>query len=295
MRLVTFHYRGRTSIGIAESAEAGWRVIDLPLADRSLPADLISFLQAGGEALEKASTVAATAVPNQWLDPHAVRLMAPIPRPGKIICLGANYSEHIAESGTPTPEYPLIFAKFNSAVIGPYDPISIPRVTEQVDYEGELGVVIGRPARHVSVSDALHHVAGYLVVNDVSARDYQSRGSQWTLGKSFDTFAPMGPTLVTADEVPNPQALDLRVSVGDEILQESNTRQMIFPVADLIAYLSAVMTLEIGDVISTGTPSGVGAARKPPRWLRAGETVKVEVSGLGNLANPVVAERAQDA
>jgi acylpyruvate hydrolase len=294
MRLVTFFYEGRETIGIIDRPDSNARVLELPLTDRSLPADLIEFLRMGGEGLRKASAVVKAALSTQWMDSQAVRLMAPIPRPGKIICLGANYREHILESGAPTPEYPLIFAKFSSAVVGPYDPIAIPRVTEQVDYEGELGVVIGRPGRHIRLSDALDHVAGYLVVNDVSARDYQARGGQWTLGKSFDTFAPMGPALVTPEEIPNPQTLDLRVSVGADVLQESNTRHMIFSIAQIIEYVSQVMTLEIGDVISTGTPAGVGAARKPPRWLKPGDIVRTELSGLGYLANRVMAESHQD-
>jgi 2-keto-4-pentenoate hydratase/2-oxohepta-3-ene-1,7-dioic acid hydratase in catechol pathway len=174
-------------------------------------------------------------------------------------------------------------------VIGPGEPIELPSITNQVDYEAELGVVIGRRARRVAEANALSYVGGYAPFNDVSARDFQHRTSQWTIGKTFDTFAPIGPALVTADEVPDPQALDIRTVIGDEVLQSSNTRQMIFSVAQLIAYLSAVMTLEPGDILATGTPSGVGGARKPPRFLKAGETVRVELSSLGTLENPVVA------
>jgi acylpyruvate hydrolase len=291
MKLVTFRHEGRVAIGAAEQVAGESRIVDLRTGDPTLPADLIQFLGAGPDAFRRAAAVVASATPSQWLNSQNVELMAPIPRPGKIICIGANYREHIVESGASVPEYPIVFAKYHNTVIGPNDPIVIPRVTEQVDYEGELGVVIGRSARNVQLPNALDHVAGYLAMNDVSARDYQSRGSQWTLGKSFDTFLPMGPALVTADEVPDPQALNLKVTVGGQVLQESNTRYMIFPVAQLIAYLSEVMTLEPGDVIATGTPSGVGAARVPPRWLKPGDIVNVEISGIGRLANPVVAER----
>jgi 2-keto-4-pentenoate hydratase/2-oxohepta-3-ene-1,7-dioic acid hydratase in catechol pathway len=162
-------------------------------------------------------------------------------------------------------------------------------VTSQVDYEGELAVVIGRRARDIAEADALDYVAGYAPFNDVSARDYQMRTSQWTIGKTFDTFGPLGPALVTADEIPDPHALDIRVSIGDDVLQSSNTTHLIFTIPQLIAYLTSVMTLEPGDVIATGTPAGVGAARKPQRWLLAGDVVRVEISGLGALENPVVA------
>ena len=217
-------------------------------------------------------------------------LNAPIARPSKIMCIGLNYRDHAAESNTPVPDYPTLFAKYPNCVIGHGEAIVLPRISSEVDYEGELGVVIGRRARQVSEAEALSYAGGYLPFNDVSARDFQRRTSQWTIGKTFDTFGPMGPALVTADEVPDPQNLNLRVSIGGEVLQSSNTGNMIFTVAQLIAYLSAVMTLEPGDVIATGTPSGVGAARKPPRFLRPGETVRVEIEGLGVLENPIVAE-----
>jgi acylpyruvate hydrolase len=220
-----------------------------------------------------------------------VTLKAPVPRPGKIMCIGLNYRDHAVESNVAVPDYPTVFAKYASCVIGPGEAIVLPRVSTQVDYEGELGVVIGRATpRHVAQADALAYVGGYLPFNDVSARDFQHRTSQWTIGKTFDTFGPLGPALVTVDEVPDPQNLAITVSIGAEVLQSSNTRHMIFPVAELISYLSTVMTLEPGDVIATGTPDGVGAARKPPRFLRAGETVRVEIEGLGALENPIVAE-----
>jgi 2-keto-4-pentenoate hydratase/2-oxohepta-3-ene-1,7-dioic acid hydratase in catechol pathway len=233
--------------------------------------------------------LAGTGAANE-LDLLDVTLRAPIPRPGKIICIGLNYRDHAAESNQPIPDYPAVFSKYANSVIGPGEPIVIPRVTEAVDYEGELAFVIGRRARFVSEQDALDAVAGYMAFNDVSARDFQMRTSQWTIGKTFDTFAPMGPALVTADEIADPHDLDIRVTVSGEVLQSSNTRHLIFSIQELVAYLSQVMTLEPGDVIATGTPSGVGFARTPPRFLRPGDVVEVEIKGLGTLVNPVAAE-----
>ena len=287
MHLVMFVRDGAVRLGALREDRKS--VVDLGQADPQLPADIAGLLAAGPAALDRARQALRSAAPELAIDLQQVRLAAPIARPGKIICIGLNYRDHAAESNAPLPEYPVVFAKYANTVIGPGDAIVLPRVTEQVDYEGELGVVIGRSARDVAEADALDYVGGYLPFNDVSARDYQMRTSQWTIGKTFDTFAPMGPALVTADEVPDPHALDLRVTIGDEVLQNSNTRHLIFTIPHLIAYLSSVMTLEPGDVIASGTPAGVGAARNPKRWLRAGETVRVEIEGLGVLENPVVA------
>jgi 2-keto-4-pentenoate hydratase/2-oxohepta-3-ene-1,7-dioic acid hydratase in catechol pathway len=218
-----------------------------------------------------------------------VRLLAPVPRPGKIICIGLNYRDHAAESNVAPPEYPTVFAKYGNTIAAPGEAIVLPPISAEVDYEGELAVVIGRRCQAVAEADALGVVAGYMPFNDVSARDYQMRTSQWTIGKTFDTFAPCGPALVTADEVPDPHALDIRVSIGGEVLQSSNTRHLIFNIPHLIAYLSAVMTLEPGDIIATGTPAGVGFARTPPRFLRPGDVVRIEIERLGALENPVVA------
>jgi acylpyruvate hydrolase len=287
MHLVMFVRDGAVRLGALREDRKS--VVDLGQADPQLPADIAGLLAAGPAALDRARQALQSAAPELAIDLQQVRLAAPIARPGKIICIGLNYRDHAAESNAPLPEYPVVFAKYANTVIGPGDAIVLPRVTEQVDYEGELGVVIGRSARDVAEADALDYVGGYLPFNDVSARDYQMRTSQWTIGKTFDTFAPMGPALVTADEVPDPHALDLRVTIGDEVLQNSNTRHLIFTIPHLIAYLSSVMTLEPGDVIASGTPAGGGAARNPKRWLRAGETVRVEIEGLGVLENPVVA------
>ena len=224
------------------------------------------------------------------IDAASVTLAAPIPNPGKILCIGLNYADHAAESGQPLPDYPIVFSKYSNTVIGSGEAIILPKVTDMVDYEAELGFVIGKRGRHISEADALDYVAGYLPVNDVSARDYQERVSQWTMGKSFDTFAPMGPALVTADEIADPHNLAIRLWIGDEVLQDSNTSQLIFNVPKLVAAISEVMTLEPGDIVSTGTPPGVGAARSPQRFLRAGETCHIEIEGLGVLSNPIVAE-----
>jgi acylpyruvate hydrolase len=289
MQLVTFVQGGAHRLGALVRWDGQDAIVDLNRADGRLPADMIAFLAGGDSSRALARQVLADPPAEAVVGRADVKLAAPIPRPGKIICIGLNYRDHAAESKAALPEYPIVFAKYANTVIGPGDAIVLPRVTEQVDYEAELGVVIGTTARDVSEADALKYVGGYLPVNDVSARDYQMRTSQWTMGKTFDTFAPMGPALITADEIPDPQALDIRLTIGDEVLQDSNTRHLIFTVQQLIADLTSVMTLEPGDVIATGTPAGVGSARTPKRWLRAGETVCVEIEGLGRLENPVVA------
>ena len=214
-----------------------------------------------------------------------------IDRPGKIICVGLNYKDHAAEQGTDLPTAPLLFAKWPNTLIGPGEPIVIPPEAEQVDYEAELGVVIGSRARRVSEAQALDAVRGYVCVNDVSARDLQFADGQWTRGKSPDTFCPVGPRLVPREEVPDPQALAIRCLVNGEVLQDSSTAQMVFSVAEIIAYVSRTITLEPGDLIATGTPAGVGVFRDPKVLLGDGDEVTVEVEGLGTLTNPVQQER----
>jgi 2-keto-4-pentenoate hydratase/2-oxohepta-3-ene-1,7-dioic acid hydratase in catechol pathway len=217
-----------------------------------------------------------------------VRLLAPVPRPGKIICVGLNYRDHAKETGQAIPTEPVLFSKFANSVVGPgADVVVPPEAADQVDYEAELAVVIGRRASRVAADDALDHVAGYACANDVSARSLQFRSSQWLLGKAIDTFLPLGPYLVTADEVPDPQALGIRCLVNDELLQSSDTGQMVFGVAELISYASRTITLEPGDLLVTGTPSGVGMAADPPRFLRPGDRMRVEIDGLGQLDNTV--------
>jgi 2-keto-4-pentenoate hydratase/2-oxohepta-3-ene-1,7-dioic acid hydratase in catechol pathway len=215
----------------------------------------------------------------------------PIDVPGKIICVGLNYRDHAEEQGTKLPSAPLLFAKWPNALIGPGKPIVIPRESEQVDYEAELGVVIGERVRRASEENALETVRGYICVNDVSARDLQFSDGQWTRGKSPDTFCPVGPQLVPAAEVPDPQALGIRCVLNGEVMQDSTTANMIFTVAEIIAYASATMTLEPGDLIATGTPAGVGVFRDPPVLLREGDEVRIEIDKLGSLTSPVQAER----
>lgn len=207
--------------------------------------------------------------------------------PQKIVCVGLNYRDHAEEQGTALPERPLLFAKWPNTLIGDGEPIRIPSVTEQVDYEGELGVVIGRRTSRVAVEQALEHVRGYVVANDVSARDLQFSDGQWVRGKSLDTFLPVG-ELVPAADVPDPQALPIRTVVNGCTLQDSSTADMVFGVAEIVAFVSAAITLEPGDLILTGTPAGVGAFRDPPVWLRPGDEVAIEIDGVGAIKNPVV-------
>jgi 2,4-diketo-3-deoxy-L-fuconate hydrolase len=217
-----------------------------------------------------------------------LELRASIPRPGKIICVGLNYSDHAAETNTPVPDEPPLFGKYSNSVIAHHDPVIVPPVTQQPDYEAELAVVIGRVAKNVPAASALEYVAGYTCANDVSARDLQARNAQWTRGKAVDTFLPLGPWLVTADEISEPGNLSIRLLLNGEIMQDSNTGQMIWSVAELVAFISLTMTLEPGDVITTGTPPGVGIARMPTRFLEDGDEVTVEIERIGRLTNHVV-------
>ena len=214
-----------------------------------------------------------------------------IERPQKIICVGLNYRDHAEETGAELPKAPLLFAKWGNTLIGHGDPIVLPAESKEVDYEAELGVVIGTTARRVSERDALQHVEGYLCVNDVSARDLQFGDGQWTRGKSPDTFCPVGPRLVPREEIDDPQALGIRCVVNGRTMQDSSTAQMIFSVAEIIAYTSQVITLEPGDLIATGTPAGVGVFQDPKVLLQDGDEVSVEIDGLGTLTNPVEKER----
>ncbi len=288
MKLVTFEQGGAFQPGVLIARAGGDVIVDLQKADATLPGSIRGILEGGRAMLEKAAQAANSA--GAALDATSVKLAAPIPNPGKILCIGLNYADHAAESGQALPEFPIVFSKYSNTVIGSGDAIILPKVTDMVDYEAELGFVIGKRGRHISEADALDYVAGYMPINDVSARDYQERVSQWTMGKSFDSFAPMGPALVTSDEVGDPHNLAIRLWIGDETLQDSNTSQLIFGVPQLVAAISEVMTLEPGDIVSSGTPPGVGAARQPQRFLRAGETVHIEIEKLGILSNPIVAE-----
>ena len=267
---------------------AGDAVVDLARAAPDLPRDLTDLLALGPPALEAAARAADGADARVALDD--VALLAPIARPGKFLAVGLNYADHVAETGLETPQFPLLFAKMPSCVTGPHDPIERPTVSDRLDYEGELAFVIGRRCRHVSRADAPSVIAGYTIVDDVSVRDWQLRTSQWILGKSFDTHGPMGPWLVTGDELGDPHALSVRTLVNGEVRQESNTRHLIFDCYDLVETLSQVFTLEPGDVVATGTPGGVGNAMSPPRFLAPGDTVRIEIEGIGAIENPVVQE-----
>jgi len=265
------------------------RFVDLAAVDPSLPSTMIELL-----SLEDGLARAAEASQRGATDANFVdgTLRAPVPRPDKVLCIGLNYRDHAAESNMPIPDEPVCFSKFSQTVIGPEEPIKLPKVAKQVDYEAELVIVIGRRGKNIPESDARSYVAGYMNGHDVSARDWQvgRPGGQWLLGKSPDTFAPTGPYLVTADQVPDPHGLDIKLRLNGELMQDSNTREFIFTVEQLIAHVSQLITLVPGDLIFTGTPPGVGMARKPPVFLKPGDVVEVEIEGLGVLRNPVVAE-----
>jgi 2-keto-4-pentenoate hydratase/2-oxohepta-3-ene-1,7-dioic acid hydratase in catechol pathway len=239
--------------------------------------------------LEKAKqAISAEELPK--INRRNVEICAPVPRPPKIICVGLNYRDHAEESGMPIPKSPIIFSKFTNCAIGAGSPILLPNGSEQVDYEAELAFVVGRRAKNVKREDALDYVLGYTNFNDVSARDFQFSDGQWQRGKSCDTFAPMGEFIATADEVKDPHNLRIRFRLNGETLQDSTTGQLIFKIPEIIEFLSASITLEVGDVIATGTPPGVGFARKPPVFMQDGDTAEVEIEGLGILSNPVKAE-----
>lgn len=234
---------------------------------------------------------ASSDAPN-LLQSRDVELGPPVPDPDKIICVGVNYADHASEAGLAQTEVPLFFAKFRNSLTGPTSPIVMPTVSSQIDYEGELAVIIGARCKSVSESEALQYVAGYTLMNDVSARDLQMQTSQYMAGKALDTFAPMGPGMVLAADIPDPQALTLTTRVNGQVVQHASTATMIFSVAKIVAFLTSIMTLEAGDIIATGTPAGVGFKRTPPLFLRDGDIVEVEIEGIGQLRNPVVGTSA---
>jgi len=252
-----------------------------------------ALLQQGQQALKE---VFAWAKPqfearSGLLSLDALELGPPVPDPDKIICLGVNYREHAAEAQQELPAVPMFFAKFRNSLIGPTSPILLPRASTQIDYEGELAVIIGQRCKEVAEQEALQYVAGYTIMNDVSARDVQMQTSQWTAGKALDTFAPMGPGIVLASSIPNPQTLTLTTRVNEQVVQHDTTANMVFSVASTIAFLSSLMTLEPGDIIATGTPSGVGFKRTPPLFLHDGDVVEVEIERIGRIRNPVIRGR----
>jgi 2-keto-4-pentenoate hydratase/2-oxohepta-3-ene-1,7-dioic acid hydratase in catechol pathway len=266
----------------------GEEIVDLTDPVVGLPGDMCDLLGVGQEALERAEASARTNARRVPLE--SARLLAPVPRPAKVLAIGLNYRAHVAEMGSDIPEHQVWFNKQRTCVIGPGQGIELPRVSNFLDYEGELAFVIGRRCRHVNRADAPGVVAGWTVMNDVSVRDWQWRTQTWTMGKSFDTHGPLGPWLVTSDEVGDPHRLRVRTWVGEELRQEGSTDDMIFSCWDMIEHLSGAFTLEPGDVISTGTPAGVGASFDPPKWLRVGDVVRIAIQGIGILENPVVAE-----
>ena len=266
------------------------KYVDVNAADSSLPSCVKGILGSGAEGQKKAWDAVTKGTVSY--DPAKVKLLPPVPNPQKVICIGLNYRDHAIESGVPIPEEPVIFAKFPSSLVANGDDIVLPSVSTQVDYEAELVVVIGKGGRHIPREQAMEAVGGYMVGHDVSARDWQLNkpGKQWISGKTFDTFAPTGPELVGTDEVADPHALGIRLRLNGETLQDSSTAQLIFRIDELIAYLSQVVTLVPGDLIFTGTPPGVGMARKPPIFLKPGDVVEVEIDGLGLLKNSVVGD-----
>jgi 2-keto-4-pentenoate hydratase/2-oxohepta-3-ene-1,7-dioic acid hydratase in catechol pathway len=288
MRLIAFmRTDGAPALGIVD----GGQVIDLSAADPGIGRDLAAFLRGGSASFERARRAVEQTPRDGRLDPAGLQFRPLVDSAGKYICLGLNYAAHAAEGGQGRPEYPAFFLRARTSLVAHGQPIVCPRVSAMLDYEAELAVVIGRRGRHVSEHDALGLVAGYACFNDASIRDYQRRSPQWTIGKNFDSTGAFGPALVTADELP-PGGAGLRIvsRLNGEVMQDANTADMIFGVARTIALLSECCTLEPGDVISMGTPSGVGFARKPPVWMRPGDLIEVEIEGIGILRNPVIAE-----
>jgi acylpyruvate hydrolase len=269
---------------ISVDTPGGWR--GRSCDDPRYPGDLLSLLTEGQNALTRAHALLSG---GEAVDLETVTLKPPVSRPGKIICIGLNFAQHAAEGGYETPEVPEVFARFSTSLVGAEEPLRRPRESVQLDFEGDLAAVIGQPARRVDESEALGHVAGYCVFNDATLRDYQFRTSQWTMGKNFDGTGALGPALITVDELPDGAAgLALTTRLNGEVVQHASLDDMIFGVAPLVSFLSHVTTLEPGDVIACGTPSGVGFARTPPLWMAPGDVCEVEIERIGRLRNPIV-------
>lgn len=284
MKILRYRHRHGARIG----ALRGQEVIDLTNLGEGA-SDITALIADWDEMKAQAEALVAT---SSGIPLSEVKILAPNPRPGKILGIGLNYADHIAETKSATPQTQMWFSKAVTSINGPYDPVELPLASSELDYEAELVAVIGRRAKHVTAADARDVLFGFCAGNDVSVRDWQKHSSQWMMGKSFDTHAPIGPWIVTRDEIGDPHRLEVKSFVNGEIRQRSNTRHLVFNVFDQIAYLSRAMTLEPGDVIFTGTPGGVGAAMKPPAFLKAGDCVRVEIEGIGFIENVITPERA---
>lgn len=283
MKLITFTEQNQTRVGaVVDNA-----VID-GLGNPAIPDTMIEFLSAGTQALQAMQKLIDSG--EHRLALADVQLHAPIPRPPKYLAIALNYADHIAETGKAKPEYPTFFTKQSTCVIGAGAAIQMPKVSDKLDYEGELAFVIGKRCRHVSVKNAHEVIAGFMIANDVSVRDWQARSPTMMIGKSFDTCGPLGPWLVTSDEILDPHNLSLKTWVDGELRQNASTAEMLFNCYEMVAYLSTAMTLEVGDVISTGTPSGVGVKMTPRGYLKVGQTVRIAIEGIGELVNTVIAE-----
>ena len=284
MRFIVFSVNGAKHLGIETRGELRGFVGN----GATQGADLLELLRQGPEALRAAGQALANA---PILDAGAIKFLPPLPAPPKIICVGLNYADHTKESAFEQPNYPTLFSRFNTTLIGHGTAIVRPRVSEQLDYEGELAIIIGKTGRHITTARALDHVAGYSIFNDASVRDYQFKSPQWTVGKNFDSTGPFGPAFVTADELPEGgTGLHLQTRLNGEVVQSASTADMIFDVVSLITIISEAITLEVGDVIVSGTPAGIGFTRKPQLFMRSGDVCEVEIEGLGVLRNPVVNE-----
>lgn len=285
MRFITFDEDGAAKVGVVD----GQSVVLLQAVAPGAPATLKGLISKGLPA--DLSGLVASAGPDARRDLSAVKLMMPIPDPGKVMCVGLNYHDHAEETGQKAPDYPPLFMRCMTSLCAPGEAMVVPKASEQLDYEAELTIVIGRRCRHVSKDEALDYVFGYTCLNEGSVRDYQRKSTQWTGAKNFDKTAPVGPWIVTADELPpGAEGVRVRTLLNGEVMQDASTSSMIFGVAELVSTLSEVMTLEPGDLIPTGTPAGVGMGRKPQVWLKPGDVVTIDIEGIGALVNPVVAE-----
>ncbi|XP_069799516.1 oxaloacetate tautomerase fahd2, mitochondrial-like isoform X2 [Dendropsophus ebraccatus] len=287
MRLIQFQSSASAGQRIGIELDGG-NVIDLNAFDSSLPCRMREFLEGGDTTLQIAKRALDSG--QHILSRCQLSILSPITNPEKVICVGMNYVDHCLEQNVPVPKEPIIFSKFPTSIVGPYDSIVLPAESQEVDWEVELAFVIGKKGKNIKEQDAMEHVAGFTVAHDVSARDWQMKknGKQWLLGKTFDTFCPMGPALVTKDAVSDPHSLGIRCRVNGNLVQDSNTNQMVFKTEALIAWVSKFVTLNPGDVFLTGTPPGVGVFRKPPVFLKTGDVVECEIDQLGVISNPVV-------